>query len=203
MKRILLTSFEPFDGHPLNSSHEVAKRLVKNPPPGVELDWEVLPVVAWDCVEKVWARAIQRSPEVVLALGQAAGTSALRLEDRAINIHDFPIPDNAGNWPRRQWIIPGGQMAYLGTFPRLRIAARLKEARIPVENSFSAGTYVCNHLYYGLLHRAEESKRPHQTGFIHLPLLPEQVLPKQNTPCLPLEMMVEGVRQAIAECVGL
>jgi pyroglutamyl-peptidase len=144
----------------------------------------------------------QTRPDVILALGQAAGAAAVRLEDRAANIDDFPIPDNAGNLRRWQLIARDGPLAYLATFPRRRIGRALQQAGIPVEHSFSAGSYVCNHLYYGLLHRTELARESHQIGFIHLPVLPEQVPAGQKWPSLPREVLAEGVRRAIAVCAA-
>src|SRR5262249_41799637 len=104
--RVLLTSFEPFGGLDLNSSLEVGQAVSAEPPAGVGLHWHPLPVVAGRCVEAAWALVQQLRPALVLALGQAAGAAAIHVEDRAVNLDDFPIPDNAGNWRRLQWIVP-------------------------------------------------------------------------------------------------
>jgi pyroglutamyl-peptidase len=202
MIRVLLTSFEPFGGHGLNSSLEVGRALARRPPPGVALEWVVLPVVAWECVAKAWEAVEHSDPAVVLSLGQAAGAAGVRLEDRAININHFPIPDNAGNLLRDGWIIPCAPSVYRTTTDLHAICDELLRARVPVERSWHAGTYVCNHLFYGLLHRAAESGRGHQTGFFHLPLLPEQVPAGQRWPACALERMVEGVRRAIEVCAA-
>jgi pyroglutamyl-peptidase len=201
MPRLLLTSFEPFGGHGLNSSLEVGRALVARPPHGADLTWLVLPVVAWECVERAWGQVEQLAPDVVLALGQAAGASAVRLEARAINLNHFSSPDNAGNWPRFQWIVSGGPSAYRATLPLVRVEAAL-QGRVPVETSFHAGTYVCNHLFYGLLHRAARHERPPKVGFLHLPLLPGQLRRGDRWPSCELSVLVEGVRRAVEACVG-
>jgi pyroglutamyl-peptidase len=197
MRRVVLTSFEPFDGHALNSSLEVGRALLRRPPDGVVLDWVVLPVVAGHCVEQAWARVRRAGPALVLSLGQHAGAAALRLEDVAVNLNDFRIDDNAGNRPRRQRILPAGPPAYRTTLCPTRLLRALRGRGIRAERSGSAGTYVCNHLFYGLLHRAAVAGCPHQTGFIHLPLLPGQTRNGATAPTCELEELVEGVRLAI------
>jgi pyroglutamyl-peptidase len=199
--RVLLTSFEPFGGCAVNSSLEAGRVVAREPLPGVELDWMVLPVVAGVCVEEAWARVRQTRPALVLSLGQAAGAAALRVEERALNIDDFPMPDNAGHQPKKKVIVPLGPAVYRATLHPGRVVRGLRGGGIPAEVSGSAGTYVCNHLFYGLLHRAAVGGAAHQTGFLHLPLLPAQVHPKKPLPAWPLEALVEGVRRAIRACV--
>src|SRR5262249_34341567 len=183
-------------------SHEVGKAVATTPPEGVELHWHTLPVVAGSCVEEAW-RLIERArPALVLLLGQAAGATAIRGEDRAVNLDEFPIPHNAGTLPRLRWVVPGGPGAYLTTARPDRVVDDLLRARIPAERSYSAGRYVCNHLYYGLLHRATVAGLSHQTLFLHLPLLPQQVPAGSPWPSRPLEQLTEGVRRAIRVCVA-
>jgi pyroglutamyl-peptidase len=199
--RVLLTSFEPFGSHRANSSLEVGRVVSAAPPPGVVVDWLVLPVVAGACVEQAWARVRHRQPALVLALGQAAGAVALRVEERAVNLDDFPMPDNAGNHYRKQVIVPGGPPAYGATLEPERVVRGLRGAAVAAEVSGSAGRFVCNHLFYGLLHRAAVGGHRHQTGFLHLPLLPHQVDPKRPLPSWPLDRLVEGVRGALRACL--
>lgn len=201
MTRVVLTAFEPFGGHGANSSFEVGRAVARRPPPGVEVHWLVLPVVAGACVEHTWSCLDQTRPALVLALGQATGAARLRLEQVAVNVNDFSLPDNAGNQPRRQLIVPGGPAAYHTTAATRPALRALRRENIPAEHSLSAGTYVCNHLFYGLLHRAVLAGAEHHTGFLHLPLLPGQVRRKQALPSCPLAVMAEGVRRTIATMV--
>jgi pyroglutamyl-peptidase len=201
MPRVLLTAFEPFDGRSMNSSLETAKAVAAQPPPGVELDWLVLPVVIGECLEQAWAWIERESPALVLALGQAGGAAAFQIEQQAVNVHNFFIPDNAGNQPREQFIYLDGPVVYPTTFASRHIHRELRRRRLPAHLSTSAGTYVCNHLLYGLLHQAAVTGRTHQTGFIHLPMLPEQVQTGEREPALSLEQLAEGIRVAIAACM--
>jgi pyroglutamyl-peptidase len=200
MTRVLVTCFEPFGEHSANSSLEVARAVARRPPPGVELDWVVLPVVAGVCVERAWTRIRQTEPSLVLALGQAAGARALRIEGVAVNLSDFAITDNAGNRPQKQPIVSGGPTAYRATASAQAIRQALSYRDIPSELSRSAGTYVCNHLFYGLLHRAGVAGHRHQTGFIHLPLLSSQVSRRTGGASMNLEQLVESIRLAITAC---
>jgi pyroglutamyl-peptidase len=199
--RVLLTSFEPFGGYKVNASLEAGRAVAADPPAGVELDWLVLPVVAGACAEVAWGHIEKTRPALVLALGQSATAACLRVEERAINLDDFPIPDNAGNEFRKKVIVECGPPVYRTTIPGARVVRGLRGGEVPAEISASAGSYVCNHLYYCLLHRAAVAGSPHQTGFLHLPLLPEQVNPKKPQPAWPVEHLADGVRRAIRACV--
>lgn len=204
MPRVLLTSFEPFGGYAVNSSTEAGRYVVQAPPAGVELDWLVLPVVAGKCVEQAWTHAEQTSPDLVLALGQTGRGRRVCVEAVAHNEDQFVMPDNEGNTRCGQPVVAGGPAAYPATVPAQRLVQELGRRRVPVELSLSAGRYVCNHLFYGLLHRATTSGRPPQVGFLHLPLLPAQV-PFWRRVCWPYpspERMADAVRWAIAVCLA-
>jgi pyroglutamyl-peptidase len=201
MIRVLLTSFEPFDGFGLNSSLEAGRLVARQPPAGVELDWIVLPVVAGSCVERAWQRVERLRPALVLALGQAAGTPLLRVEERAVNLDDFSMPDNAGNQNRRRPVVPSGPPQYRATLSPAQVVRRLRGGNVPAVVSGSAGSYVCNHLFYGLLHRAALCGWPHQTGFLHLPLLDGQQDRRRPQPTWPLHLLARGVGRAIVACL--
>jgi pyroglutamyl-peptidase len=197
MTRVLLTSFEPFGGFALNSSHEVGRLVAASPPAGILLDWLVLPVVAGLCVERAWARIEQFRPDLVVALGQAAGAAAVRLEDRGVNLDDFSLPDNAGNQPRKQPIVPGGP-----AFLRTPVPLETLLAELPVKHSLSAGSYVCNHLYYSLLLRSATAGQAPRVLFVHLPLLPAQVPAKLKLPSRPLDELARTVGELLRLCGG-
>ena len=198
MPRALVTSFEPFGGYEINSSLEVGRALAQSPPPGVEIDWLVLPVVAGTCVELAWARVEASRPDFVLSLGQAGSTPLVRLEDRAVNFDLFHFADNGGNLHLGQPIVPGGPAVLRTRVPIFDVLGQVRRGGQRVDHSFSAGSYVCNHLYYQMLHRNGPP-----VLFVHLPLLPAQVDGSPNVFALPLEEQVACVRVVLLACQEL
>jgi pyroglutamyl-peptidase len=121
----------------------------------------------------------------------------------AINVDDYRIPDNAGNQPAGEPIIDGGPVGYLSTLPIRGITNRLLRARIPAAISNSAGTYLCNRLFYSVMHLLATEQMPTIGGFIHLPYMHEQALNKYpEVASLARETIVEAVRLAIEVTLG-
>jgi pyroglutamyl-peptidase len=196
MFRVLLTSFEPFGGMGVNSSLEIGREISRRPPPGVELEWQVLPVVAGACIEQAWSRVLQMRPGLVLALGQASGASAVRLECQGFNENNFSAPDNDGRRLVQQPIVSDGPACYTTSARLGHVARVLSWHDVPVRLSVSPGRFVCNNLYFGLLHRAAVATHTHQTAFIHVPLLHGQVAGRPLS-AMSLEQGAAGVRRAI------
>ena len=200
MRSVLVTSFEPFGGHPRNASLEVALALAQSPMDDIVLDAVVLPVVAGVCAEVAWRRIEQTRPDLVLAMGQAGGSTHIRLEDRAVNLDHFTAPDNAG-FVRQQRIIADGPESLPAAVDIERVLIEVRRAKFAVQHSLSAGRYVCNHLYYQLLHRRRSASN-FGTLFVHLPYLPEQVPVGRWMPSMELAEQVACVRAVIAGCLG-
>jgi pyroglutamyl-peptidase len=201
MNHVLLTAFEPFGGQGRNASLEVARVLASSPTAGVRIEVVVLPVVAGACAEIAWSKIEKVRPDLVLALGQAGGATHVRLEDRAVNLDDFGLPDNAGQVRLRQPIIPDGPDTLRAGVEIERVLVEVRRARFAVQHSLSAGRYVCNHLYYQLLHRRQRSAPNLGALFVHVPHLPEQVHAGRWTPSMALEDQVACVRAVIQSCV--
>jgi pyroglutamyl-peptidase len=134
---------------------------------------------------------LQRSWTMVLCVGQAGGRAAIGLERVAININDARIPDNAGQQPIDEPVVAGGPPAYFSTLPLKACVQALKEASLPAEVSNTAGTFVCNHVFYCLMHAlaGQPGGQRIPAGFVHLPWLPEQ-----GQPSLPLAAMTQALR---------
>jgi pyroglutamyl-peptidase len=167
---ILLSGFEPFAGDPTNPSW-VAVRLARDLLRGEGLDVEAveLPCVFGESV-RVLRREIERlQPAVVISAGLAGGRERLSLERVAINCDDARIPDNAGNRPVDEEVVPGGPAAYFSTLPVKAALRALQVAGLRAEVSQTAGTYVCNHLFYGLMHCLATASPGTRGGFIHVP----------------------------------
>ena len=201
MRTVLLTAFEPFGGQVRNASLDVARALASSPTFGVRIEVCVLPVVAGACAEIAWAKVEEVRPDLVLALGQAGGATHVRLEDRAANLDDFGLPDNAGQ-VRRQPIVPDGPDVLSAGVEIERVLVEVRRAGFAVQHSLSAGRYVCNHLYYQLLHRRLASV-PHLGAlFVHVPYLTEQVRAGRWMPSLALSEQVACVRAVMGACLG-
>jgi pyroglutamyl-peptidase len=181
MARLLLSSFGPFGPHAVNASAEVARRLWEEGLPGADLVAVELPVVRHEA-SRLLVDAFERvRPDAAVMLGIAESRQAITPERVAINLDDYRIPDNAGNQPADEPVVSGAPAAYFATLPVRRIVAALSAADIPAEISNSAGTYLCNHVSYALLHHIERTGAPCRAGFVHLPT------------SLPLATLVRGV----------
>lgn len=191
--KLLLTAFDPFGGASVNPALEAVKRV--GDIPGVEVKILEVPTVFGASVAAVTAAVEEFRPDAVLCVGQAGGREGLTPERVAINVDDARIPDNAGNQPIDTPVVPGGPAAYFSTLPIKAMAAAIRAAGLPASVSNTAGTFVCNHLMYGVLH---ELARRHPTvrgGFLHVPFLPEQTV---SGPSLPAEDIARGLEAAIA-----
>lgn len=194
---LLLTGFEPFGGEALNPSWQVAQALHGERIAGVTVQALQLPCVFGAARAALDAALLPLRPKLalVLALGQAGGRDGFTLERVAINVDDGRIPDNAGQQPVDEPVVSGGPAAYFATLPIKAMVAALQQAGWPAAVSQTAGTYVCNHVFYGLMHSLR--RRPVRAGFMHLPWLPEQAAAQAGQPSLPLPVQIAGVRLAL------
>jgi pyroglutamyl-peptidase len=194
--QILITGFDAFGEHQsLNPSALVVQTL----------DGQVLAgrTVAAHCLPTQFGVARAQLldllngplPALVLCLGQAGGRDKIGLERVAINLDDARIADNAGRQPIDEPIVAGGPAAYFSSLPLKACVQALTQADLPAEVSNTAGTYVCNHVFYSLMHAlAEHSAQDSastevRAGFVHLPWLPQQ-----GSPSLSLDEMVQALR---------
>ncbi len=191
---VLITGFSPFGSEDTNVSWELARSLDGHVIDGHTLVAAQLPTEFDASLEVLNHLLMQHHPGLVVCLGQAAGRQAISLERIAINIDDARIPDNAGNQPVDSPVVSGGPPAYFTGLPIKAMLAALRDAGIAGEVSQTAGTFVCNHVFYGLMHTLERRRTMHgvRGGFIHLPVLPEQ-----GTPNMDLDQLQRGLRIAI------
>lgn len=196
--KALVTGFEPFDRDPVNPSLE-ALRLLPSRIDALDLATTSLPV-AFGAALSVLRKAIAASkPDLVLSVGLAGGRAQLSLERVAINIDDARIPDNEGDRRIDRPVVAGGPAAYFATLPIKAAVAALREAGLPAVVSNTAGTFVCNHVFYGLMHEAERAAMPFRAGFLHVPYLPSQAARQPaDTPSMALEQIVEGIEIILA-----
>ena len=192
---VLLTGFSPFGGADTNVSWQVAQSLGGSVIDGHTLVAAQLPTEFDTSLEALTDLIEQHHPALVVCLGQAGGRQAISLERIAINIADARIADNAGKQPVDKPVVSGGPPAYFTGLPIKAMLGALQQAGIAGEVSQTAGTYVCNHVFYGLMHTLERRRAMQgvRGGFIHLPFLPEQ-----GQPSMDLDEMQRGLRIAIA-----
>ena len=193
---VLVTGFEPFGGGSVNPSWLAAQALDGRTVGGHKIVGASLPTVFDAAIVTLRELLLSHRPALVLCTGQAGGRGAISLERVAINVNDARIPDNAGAQPVDTPVVEGAPAAYFTTLPIKAMLASLLDAAVHAEVSQTAGTFVCNHVFYGLMH--ELATRPElahtRGGFVHVPWLPGQ-----GQPAMPLEEIVHGLQLAI-EC---
>ena len=199
---VLLTGFEPFDKDPLNPSWEVARALDGWQPAVRDGACTVravqLPCVFGDAIARLEQAVAQWQPTLVICLGLAGGRTEITPERVAINVDDARIPDNAGRQPVDTAVHAGGPAAYFSTLPIKAMVRNLREAGLPASVSNTAGTFVCNHVFYALMHRLARRAAPGvRGGFIHIPALPQQAARHPGMASMALETQVAGIREAI------
>ena len=169
MTSVLLSGFEPFDGAASNSSWDAVQGVVRDWNGAASITNVVLPVefgAAWEHLQRAIS---EHAPDVVIAVGLADGRSAVTPERIAINLRDARIPDNGGDQPREQPVLPNGPAAYFTGLPVSEIVEAIRVAGIPSHDSLSAGAYVCNDVMYRLMHEVAARRPGLVAGFIHVP----------------------------------
>ena len=199
MKRVLLTGFEPFAGASLNPSEQIVNALKARQIEGVELHTAVLPVVFTESSELLRHLIKLHKADVVICLGQAEGRREISFERVAINLDDARLADNAGRVVLDQPVVAGGPTAHLTTLPVKEMVAAVRAEGIAAGLSTTAGTFVCNHIFYAMQHELAETSVV--SGFIHVPLMPEQAGEFEGLPTMPLDQQVRAIETAvIAAC---
>ena len=198
--KLLLTAFDPFGGASINPAREALK-LVADRVADVEIVKLEVPTVFGKSIAAVTAAIQQNRPDAVLCIGQAGGRYGLTPERVAINIDDASIPDNEGNQPMDAPIFEDGAPAYFSTLPIKAMVAAIREAGLPASVSNTAGTFVCNHLMYGVLYTLAKHYPGVQGGFMHVPFIPSQTLqrPAPSMSCQDIARGIEAAITAIAE----
>lgn len=199
-KCVLVTGFMPFAGDKTNPSWEIAKSLPEMLA-GYRIETLRVPTEFGKAIT-VTHKAIKKlKPEIVLCLGQAGGRSRMSVERVAINVDDARIADNAGNQPIDAAIFDDAPAAYFCTLPVKAMVAAMAKAGVPAEVSNTAGTFVCNHLIFGVLHHIATHQLSTRAGFMHVPFLDSQIIDRADTAALSLTTMIEGTKAAIIAAI--
>jgi len=190
--KALVTGCEPFGSELVNPALEALGRL----PPrlgALAIETRMLPAVFGEALDVLEEAVRAAAPDIVLCVGLAGGRAALSLERVAINIDDARIPDNRGGQPIDLPVVAGGPTAYFATLPIKAAVAALRDAGLPAIVSNSAGTFVCNHVFYGLMHLAATRRLDFRGGFLHVPFLPSQAARQDGAPSMAIDDIVRGI----------
>ena len=195
--KILLTGFEPFGGESINPAFEILK-LLPDTIGEAKLVKRELPVSFKESLVVLEKTIEDEKPDAVLCLGQSGGAFGLRVERVGLNLRDSKSADNDGYLPSDEIIHVNGEVAYYSSLPVKAMVKKLREGNIPAFASYSAGTYVCNNVLYGLLHLNKTKYNDRmKCGFIHVPYFSQQIMEKRNTFYMAPEEMKRGIELAV------
>jgi len=187
MGKILLTGFEPFGKATTNPSGEIVKQISSD-----NIVTAILPVTYRESADRLLALVAERSPEVVVCLGQAEGRIQITPEKVAINLDDANLADNEGVLRNDVKIVESGPDAYFSTLPIKEIVEAIKARGVPAAVSLSAGAFLCNHIFYVAQNKFVGTHV--RSGFVHVPLMDSQAPEFPGLPTMPLDQMVIAVR---------
>lgn len=194
--KVLITGFTPFGGEDINPAYEAVKDL-QDMINGVQIIKKEISTVFHKSIDELDNLIEIENPDIVICVGQAGGRFDISLERVAINIDDARIADNEGNQLIDEKIYKDGENAYFSSLPIKAMVRRIREGSIPASISNTAGTFVCNHLMYGLLYLINNKYPNIRGGFIHVPYSTEQVISKGNVPSMSIEDITKGLNFAI------
>ncbi len=198
--KVLITGFDPFGGESINPALEAVKKL-PNTISNAEIIKLEIPTVFKKSLEKIEANILAHKPDIVISIGQAGGRFGITPERVAINIDDARISDNEKNQPIDLKVFEDGENAYFTTLPIKAMVKEMQESGIPSSVSNSAGTFVCNHVMYGVLYMINKKYPNIKGGFIHVPYIPSQVVNKPNMPSMSIEDISKGLELSVKAAV--
>ena len=198
--KVLVTGFDPFGGESINPAWEAVK-VIKDEIAGAEIVKMQIPTVVGKSIAKIHDKMVEINPDIVIAVGQAGGRFGVTPERVAINVTDARIPDNEGNQPIDEPIFADGDAAYFSNLPVKAMVQEIKNAGYPTSLSNTAGTYICNHVMYGILYYIQKEFPNVRGGFIHVPFAASQVVNKPNTPSMAIADITAVIEAAIKAAV--
>lgn len=198
--KVLLTGFDPFGGEPINPAEEAVKK-VSSTIAGAEVIKLTIPTVRTKSLEAIEAAIEEHQPDIVISIGQAGGRFDITPERVAINIDDFRITDNEGNQPTDEPVFADGEAAYFTSLPVKAMVDHMQKNGIPASLSNTAGTFVCNHVMYGVLYMIDKKYPNIKGGFVHIPYMTSQILDKRNMPSMSLEEIIKGLELLIEAAI--
>lgn len=194
--KVLITGFDPFGGESINPALEAVKAL-PDTICGAEIIKLEIPTVFRKSLEKIEENIIKHNPDIVISVGQAGGRFGVTPERVAINIDDARIEDNEKNQPLDITIFEDGENAYFTNLPIKAMVKEMTDNGIPASVSNTAGTFVCNHVMYGIMYMIDKKYPNIKGGFIHVPYIPAQVTTKPNMPSMSATDITKGLELCI------
>lgn len=198
--KVLVTGFDPFGGESINPAWEAVK-VINDEIAGAEVVKMQIPTVVGKSIIKIHEKMVEINPDIVIAVGQAGGRFGVTPERVAINVTDARIPDNEGNQPIDEPIFEDGDAAYFSNLPVKAMVQAIKDAGYPSVLSNTAGTYICNHVMYGILYYIQKEFPNARGGFIHVPYAASQVVNKPNTASMAIADITASLEAAIRAAV--
>ena len=187
--------FIPFDGKDLLAEVRHVSHTFRDH----QIVTATLPVVYDKCADALYELLDEYQPDVVLCLGQAVGREGISLEHAAVNVKASSSPDNAGVTFSGEKIVEDGAESLPSNLPLKELTGALREVGIPAKISYSAGTYVCNNLFYHLMEYAGEHARRMLCGFVHIPPCEAQKTDyAEGTPLMPTAEVVRAIKAIVA-----
>jgi pyroglutamyl-peptidase len=181
MKKLLLTGFEPFRDYSINPTMKIIEELNEKIIGDVKVVGKLLSVDFKQSGNQIIQYFEEVKPDFVISLGLAGGRYKITPERIAINCNDGD-QDTRGYRPIDEPIIEDGPDGLFSTLPIRKMVEELQKQGYPAEISNTAGTYLCNHVMYRMLHYIQEKKLEVQSGFIHIPASHELALKHGKIP---------------------
>ena len=202
MAKILLTGFEAYGHTPANPAESVARALDGKRIRQSEILARIVPNNFFECIDFVWTSIRDIEPEIVVMMGEYGGRATITVERIAQNLNDstrYGLADNQGRALQGQLTVPDGPAAYYATLPLRAMVKAMRNSGIPSDISDAPGTFCCNHLLYGILHRIASNNLPIRAGWIHLPDLPSVAALPENlgAPSMSVETSAAGVEAGL------
>ncbi|MDD4478359.1 MAG: pyroglutamyl-peptidase I [Mesotoga sp.] len=196
---VILSHFDPFGGDGINASKIVAQKVA-----GMRSDLRVveLPTVFDDAFIPLMTEIERTAPEAINMLGQAAGRTAVTPEKVAINWKESTKADNNGYIARGERISISGADAYFSTLPLVEIIDSLQRDGLPLSLSFTAGTFVCNYLFYRTMEYLVSTGKDFPVGFVHIPCIPQQTVGKNGLASMDAALSAAILSRMIDVIVG-
>ena len=200
--KVLITGFNPFGGETINPAFEAIK-LLEDTIDGAVIIKREIPTVFNKSIKLLEEMIDEIEPNIVICVGQAGGRAKVSVERIAMNVSDGRIPDNEGYQPIDEVIYADGDDGYFTNLPIKRMVRLMNENNIPSEISNTAGTYVCNHIMYGLMHIIKTKHPMIKGGFIHVPFINNQVIEKRNAAFMNINDIAKGLKYAIVGALNM